>query len=200
MNAATSRPPLPDGQVLLHCCCAPCSGAIVEAIIASGITPTLFFYNPNIFPRPEYEARKAEAVRLAESRDVAFIDADYDPRIWLERTKGLEREPERGRRCTLCFDLRLERTALHAHEHGFAIFATSLAMSRWKDMRQVNGCGHRAAARYPGLTYWDHNWRKGGGAARTVELAKAGNFYRQPYCGCPPSRRDAIDRGRLQDG
>jgi hypothetical protein len=191
-NLVRSPLPRPKGgdRVLLHSCCAPCSGEIVEAIIASGIELAIFFYNPNIFPRREYDLRKAEAIRLAQQRGVAFVDADYDPDAWLERTKGLEQEPERGLRCARCFDLRLERSALYAHEHGFSVFTSSFGVSRWKDMSQVNACGHRAAARHPGLIYWDYNWRKGGGAARMVQIAKREGFYQQQYCGCPYSRRD----------
>jgi len=189
----TPRAPLPlppwDGRVLLHSCCAPCCGEIIEAILASGITLTVFFYNPNIQPHEEYDRRKAEVIRQARQSGIAFVDADYDPDIWQARTRGLEQEPERGRRCTACFDLRLERTALYAHEHGFAVFTSSLGISRWKNMAQVNACGHRAAARHLGLTYWDYNWRKGGGASRMVEIARRDGFYQQDYCGCPPSRR-----------
>lgn len=189
----TPRPPLPlppgDGRVLLHSCCAPCCCEIIEAILASGITLTVFFYNPNIQPHEEYDRRKAEVIRLVRQNRAAFVDADYDPAGWQARTRGLEQEPERGRRCTACFDLRLERTALYAHEHGFAVFTSSLGISRWKNMAQVNASGHRAAALHAGLTYWDYNWRKGGGASRMVEIARREGLYQQDYCGCPPSRR-----------
>ncbi|MEG0902481.1 MAG: epoxyqueuosine reductase QueH, partial [Clostridia bacterium] len=78
-------------------------------------------------------------------------------------------------RCTMCFDMRFVRTALYAHEHGFPVISSSLGISRWKDMNQINDCGHRAAAHYPGIQYWDYNWRKGGGAARMVEISKRGD-------------------------
>jgi hypothetical protein len=113
--------PLPGGhdKVLLHSCCAPCSGEVMEAMQASGIDYTIFFYNPNIHPLKEYELRKSENVRFAEKHGIAFIDADYDRDNWFARAKGLEMEPERGVRCTMCFDMRFERTALYAHENGF---------------------------------------------------------------------------------
>ena len=209
MNTPERKPlPLPGGhrKVLLHSCCASCSGELMEAMRASGIDFTVFFYNPNIHPQAEYELRKHENIRFADKFGIAFVDADYDPDNWFARVKGLEHEPERGQRCTLCFDMRLERTALYAHEHGFAVMTSSLGISRWKNLQQVNGCGLRAAARYPGLSYWDHNWRKDGGAARTIEISKRENFYRQQYCGCVYSLRDANahratqGRGRIEPG
>lgn len=183
---------LPDGQdkVLLHSCCAPCSGEVMEAMRASEIDFTIFFYNPNIHPRKEYELRKDENIRFAEQFGVPFIDADYDRDNWFARAKGMEHEPERGIRCTMCFDMRFERTALFAHEHGFSVITSSLGISRWKNMQQINDCGHRAAAYYPGLTYWDYNWRKGGGSQRMIEISKRERFYQQEYCGCIYSLRD----------
>jgi predicted adenine nucleotide alpha hydrolase (AANH) superfamily ATPase len=191
----TDRKPLPlpagHGKVLLHSCCAPCSGEIMEAMRAAGIDYTIFFYNPNIHPFREYELRKHENIRFAEQFHVPFVDADYDRDDWFARAKGMENEPERGIRCTMCFDMRLERTALYAHEHGFPVMTSSLGISRWKNMQQVNDCGIRAASRYPGLVYWDYNWRKGGGSARMVEISKRERFYQQEYCGCIYSLRDA---------
>ncbi|ALN55938.1 hypothetical protein GLE_0580 [Lysobacter enzymogenes] len=204
------RPPvsLPDGaqRLLLHSCCAPCSGEVMEALLAAGIDYTIFFYNPNIHPVKEYELRKDENVRFADKHGVPFVDADYDTDNWFARARGMENEPERGIRCTMCFDMRFERTALYAHEHGFAAISSSLGISRWKNMEQINDCGHRAAARYPGLSYWDYNWRKGGGSQRMVEISKRERFYQQEYCGCVYSLRDtnrqrkAQGRGRIKIG
>lgn len=192
---------LPDGhdRLLLHSCCAPCSGEVMEAIIASGIDFTIFFYNPNIHPEKEYLLRKDENIRFAEQHGIAFVDADYDRDNWFARAKGMENEPERGIRCSMCFDMRFERTALYAHEHGFPVISSSLGISRWKDMQQINASGHRAAAHYPDLQYWDYNWRKKGGASRMVEISKRENFYQQEYCGCVYSLRDT-NRQRLAAG
>ena len=193
--ATTSRsvltPPGGHRRVLLHSCCAPCSGEVMEAMTASGIDYTIFFYNPNIHPREEYELRKSENIRFAETAGVPFVDADYDTDNWFARARGLEAEPERGARCTMCFDLRFERTALYAHEHGFDVFTSCLGISRWKNMEQINGCGQRAAAKYPGVAYWTHNWRKLGGAERMIEISKREEFYQQEYCGCIYSLRDS---------
>lgn len=134
--------------------------------------------------------RKAENVRYAEKMNIPFIDADYDSDNWFERVKGLENEPERGERCTACFDMRFERTALYAYEHGYQSITSCLGISRWKDMEQINRSGRRAAARYSGMVYWDYNWRKNGGSARMYEIAEKENFYKQEYCGCIFSLRD----------
>ena len=201
--AMTERPILnpPDGhkKVLLHSCCAPCSGEVMEAMTASGIDYTIFFYNPNIHPKREYEIRKEENIRFAEKHGVPFIDADYDADNWMARAKGLEMEPERGARCTMCFDMRFERTALYAAENGFPVITSSLGISRWKDMNQINGCGERAAAKYEGVDYWTYNWRKGGGSQRMIEISKREEFYQQEYCGCVYSLRDT-NQHRLETG
>lgn len=183
---------LPCGteQLLLHSCCAPCSGEVMEALIFSEINFSIFFYNPNIHPLQEYEIRKKENIVFAQKHNIPFIDADYDKDNWFARVKGLEWEPERGKRCTACFDMRFERTALYAVEHGFPVISSSLGISRWKDMEQINAAGLRAASRYPQLQYWTYNWRKNGGSARMYEIAKLENFYQQEYCGCVYSLRD----------
>ena len=204
MNTSSHRahlPPPPNGEkkVLLHSCCAPCSGEVMEAMIASGIEYTIFFYNPNIHPRQEYEIRKEENVRFAKKMNIPFIDADYDRDNWFARVKGLEFAPEKGERCSVCFDMRFERTALYAHEHGFKVITSSLGLSRWKDMDQINRCGTKAAARYPNITYWTYNWRKGGGSQRMYDISKREQFYQQEYCGCVYSRRDT-DLWRLKQG
>jgi predicted adenine nucleotide alpha hydrolase (AANH) superfamily ATPase len=185
--------PLPEqaeGKMLLHSCCAPCSGEVIEAMAASGLDITIYFYNPNIHPREEYNLRKDENIRFAEKLGLPFIDADYDTTNWFARVKGMEWEPEKGKRCTECFDMRFERTALYAYENGFPMFTSCLGISRWKDFDQINGCGERAAARYEGISYWDYNWRKNGGSSRMLDISKRENFYQQQYCGCIYSLRD----------
>ena len=145
--------PNDEKKLLLHSCCAPCAGEIMEAVKASDIKTTVFFYNPNIHPQEEYEIRKDENKRFCEKLGFKFIDADYDKDNWFERIKGLENEPERGKRCTQCFDMRFERSALYAYENGFNVYATTLGISRWKNMEQINNSGKRAAERYACLLY-----------------------------------------------
>ncbi|MCH2264220.1 MAG: epoxyqueuosine reductase QueH [SAR86 cluster bacterium] len=189
-----SRPKLetPNGQnrLLLHSCCAPCAGEIMEAVAASDMETTVFFYNPNIHPIEEYEIRKRENKRFCDQLGFEFVDVDYDKENWFKRIKGLEDEPERGDRCTKCFDMRFERSALYAHENDFPLFATTLGISRWKDLDQVNDSGLRAAKPYKNLIFWDLNWRKKGGSSRMIEISKREEFYQQEYCGCVYSLRD----------
>ncbi|EPQ6587721.1 epoxyqueuosine reductase QueH, partial [Acinetobacter baumannii] len=179
--------------------CAPCSGEVMESLIESNINFSIFFYNPNIHPVKEYLIRKEENIRFAEKHNIPFIDADYDTDNWFARAKGMENEPERGIRCTMCFDMRFERTALYAYENGFSLISSSLGISRWKNMAQINDCGIRAASHYPDIQYWDYNWRKNGGSSRMIEISKREEFYQQEYCGCVYSLRDT-NRWRMSNG
>ncbi len=192
MTFTRTKLTLPGNQnkLLLHSCCAPCSGEVMEALIFSEIDFSIFFYNPNIHPLKEYELRKEENIRFAQKHNIPFIDADYDKDNWFARAKGMENEPERGIRCTMCFDMRFERSALYAFEHGFNVFSSSLGISRWKDMNQINESGIRAASKYTDLTYWTYNWRKDNGSKRMIEISKKEEFYQQEYCGCAYSLRD----------
>ena len=166
---------------------------------ASRIELTLFFYNPNIHPKKEYELRKKDNKKYAEKNNIPFIDADYDKDNWFNRIKGFEKSPERGERCTKCFDLRFERSALYAKEHSFKVFTSCLGISRWKDMNQINESGERAANRHENIEYWTYNWRKKGGSRRMYEIAKDESFYKQEYCGCVYSLRDT-NRWRKSQG
>lgn len=196
------RPKLstPNGEkkLLLHSCCAPCSGEVMEALAASDIDTTIFFYNPNIHPIEEYEIRKEENIRFAKKLDMPIIDADYDRDEWFERTKDQENEPERGERCSNCFDMRFERTAQYAADNDFDLISSTLGISRWKDMEQINVSGVRSSAPY-NIHYWNFNWRKKGGSSRMLELSKREGFYQQEYCGCVYSLRDT-NRWRVSKG
>ena len=170
--------------VLLHCCCAPCSTAILEWMLANGWQPTLYYFNPNIFPEEEYLIRKNECTKYAAKLGVPIIDGDYYHAAWRQGIAGLENDPERGKRCLQCFRIRMAAAAQKAHELGFAVFATTLASSRWKNLEQINAAGLESAAAYPGLRFWDNNWRKGGLQERRNALLKENGFYNQQYCGC----------------
>lgn len=181
--------PPAEGRILLHACCAPCSSAILECMVLSGIKPTVFFSNSNITPRDEYELRKAEIVRYCDSLGVEWVDDDYDHDDWLERVaRGRESAPERGPRCLECFRYRLARAATYAAANGFAVLATTLASSRWKDLDQVNAAGADACAAVQEVTWWDMNWRKGGLQPRRAELIRELGFYNQTFCGCEYSK------------
>ena len=190
--------PMGETRVLLHTCCAPCSSAIIEALMKEGITPVIYYCNPNIYPYEEYEIRKNECTRYAQALGLEIVDADYDHENWLEAVKGLENEPERGGRCMKCFKLRLLRTALYAKERGIKVITTTLASSRWKSLDQINEAGLWAVGQIEDKTippddksviWWDRNWRKGGLQERRLQILKEYDFYNQLYCGCEFSMR-----------
>lgn len=190
--------PMGEKTVLLHTCCAPCSSAIIEAMISNGITPVIYYCNPNIYPLEEYEIRKNECTRYARSLGLEIIDADYDHEAWLEAIRGMENEPERGGRCLKCFKLRLLRTAEYAMQRGIKVITTTLASSRWKSLDQINEAGFWACSQINGrssaaslasVVWWDQNWRKGGLQERRLQIIKEYDFYNQLYCGCEFSMR-----------
>ena len=183
-------------RVLLHACCAPCSSAIVEWLLQHGVRPTIFYYNPNIFPREEYEIRKHESKRHAESLGLEWIDGDYNHESWQQCVCGLENEPERGRRCEQCFLMRMKAAAEKAKSIGIKYFTTTLASSRWKSLEQISRAGHIAeqmvneqGSMVNEVVFWDQNWRKGGLYERRNQLLKEFNFYNQQYCGCEFSKQ-----------
>ncbi len=205
-----------EAKVLLHTCCAPCSSAIIEAMMKNGITPVIYYCNPNIYPREEYEIRKNECTRYAESLGLEIVDADYDHENWLETVRGLEDEPERGGRCLKCFKMRLLRTAEYAVQRGIHVMTTTLASSRWKSLDQINEAGRWACeeagrsrikcgvtsdgdrvtsggqADGVDVVWWEQNWRKGGLQERRLQIIKEYGFYNQLYCGCEFSMRKEI--------
>ena len=158
-------------------------------MLAHDVRPTLYYFNPNIFPEEEYLIRKNECTRYAASLDLYIIDDDYDHEAWRCQVKGMEMEPERGARCLQCFKMRLLHAARKAVELGFEVFTTTLASSRWKSLTQINEAGHWAAKKVSEETgktvrFDDRNWRKGGLQQRRNELLKENGFYNQLYCGC----------------
>ena len=222
---------IPEGceRVLLHACCAPCSSAIVEWLLAHGVEPVIYYYNPNIYPFEEYEKRKNESKRHAESLGIKWIEDNAQFTIhnsqftnyelahsrWLEAVKGLENEPERGKRCAACFRHRLQATARKAEELGIPFFATTLASSRWKNLEQINAAGREAEEklritndelrmmndelrmtnyelRITETRFWAQNWRKDGLQERRNELLKEYGFYNQTYCGCEFSQSENL--------
>ena len=171
-------------KVLLHTCCAPCSGAIIEWMMRNEYTPTIYYFNPNIYPFEEYLIRKQECSRYAKNLGLEIIDANYDHDAWRCCVKGLETEPERGQRCLECFRMRLLSAARYASEHGFTVFTSTLDSSRWKRHDQIVEAGRWAAAQFPGLSFWERNWRQGGLQERRSQIIREQDFYNQRYCGC----------------
>lgn len=176
-------------RVLLHACCAPCSGAIVETLLRQGIRPVIFFSDSNIFPEAEYAKRLSECKRYAEACGVELVEDEYDHALWRSEVRGMEQLPEHGERCSVCFRYRLSRAAKYAHLHGFRVLATTLASSRWKNLAQVDAAGEYACSQFSDVTWWSQNWRKGGLQERRGEIIKEQNFYNQLYCGCEFSMR-----------
>ena len=165
----------------------------------NGVRPLIYYCNPNIYPFEEYEIRKNECSRYADTLGLEIVDADYDHEDWLKRAaSGLEDEPERGGRCLKCFLLRLESTARYAASHGYRVLTTTLASSRWKSLDQINEAGRRVCEKVNAelglegdntLVWWEQNWRKGGLQERRLEIIKEMDFYNQQYCGCEFSAR-----------
>jgi len=171
-------------RVLLHTCCAPCSGAIIEYLMANGIEPVIYYCNPNIYPYEEYLVRKTECTRYAQSLGLTIVDADWNHTDWKACVCGLENEPERGSRCLECFKMRLLSAARYASENGIEVITSTLDSSRWKRHDQILEAGEWAASQVSGVTFWGRNWRQGGLQERRGEIIREQNFYNQLYCGC----------------
>ena len=178
-----------ETRVLLHACCAPCSGAILECMLREGLTPVIFYSNSNIYPSEEYFIRRDECRRWAQTNGIEFVEDDYDHGTWNAAVaSGLEAVPERGPRCLQCFRYRLRRAAQYAHEHGYHVLTTTLASSRWKSLEQIDKAGEEACESFDDVRWWAQNWRKGGLQQRRSEIIREQNFYNQLYCGCEYSR------------
>ena len=175
-------------KLLLHSCCAPCSSACLERL-KEHFSITVFYYNPNIDDREEYEKRKAEQIRfLKETGWADFLDCDHEQEKFEAMAKGLENEPERGKRCYSCYELRLDKTARVAKEKGFAWFCSTLSISPYKNADWLNEIGEKVGSRYE-VKYLLSDFKKQGGYYRSTALSKDYGLYRQDFCGCRFSRR-----------
>lgn len=175
-------------KLLLLSCCAPCSCGVIKHLAQTGRNFTVLFYNPNIDTEEEYHKRLKENERVCKKFGIAFVSLPYEPQVWCEVVKGLESEPERGKRCSVCFELRLKRAAEYAKENGFTAFSSVLGISRHKDLEQVNAAAFRAEQTV-GVPYDKTNWRKGGLEELRRTLNQEMQLYNQTYCGCKFSRR-----------
>lgn len=170
-------------NLLLLSCCAPCSCGVIKHLAEQNQKMTVVFYNPNIRPYEEYLRRKDENKKVCEQYGIAFVELEYDNERWCELTQGLLDEPERGRRCDICFEMRLKRVFDYAKENDFDAVSSVLGVSKYKDFDQVN----RAAIRAGGEgIYLPINWRKNGLEILRQNLTKELELYRQNYCGCTP--------------
>lgn len=181
--------------MLLHSCCGPCSTAVIERL-AERYDLTVYFYNPNITDEAEYERRweaQQQAVRkFNESRaaeaDVKLENGPYDPGLFFEAVRGFEQEPENGKRCDICFRLRLEKAAERAEQGGFDEFATTLSVSPHKNTGRINAIGYELEKNIE-PSFLDESFKKKDGFKRSVEMSKEYGIYRQNYCGCVFSKR-----------
>ena len=181
--AALPKDPKPT--LLLHACCAPCSSAVLERL-REVFSITILYYNPNIYPPQEYHRREQELERFlkdAGMSGIPLIELPYDPQEFYTAVKGLEQEPERGERCTVCYRLRMEQAARYAAAHGFDWFTTTLSISPVKDPVRINQIGQELAQKY-GVAHLPSEFRKKNGYKRSLELSAEYGLYRQDYCGC----------------
>ena len=172
--------------LLLQCCCAPCASYVLE-YLSFYFNILLYFYNPNIYPRREYEKRLGELERLIAlmplAGSVTLLPAPYEPEAFQTAAEGLEGQPEGGARCTACFLLRLDAAAQMAVQTGAALFATTLTVSPHKNAPRINAIGEQAAERW-GVRYLPSDFKKRGGYQRSIVLSRQYGLYRQNYCGC----------------
>jgi len=175
-------------KILLHDCCAPCGAFVAKKLFDEGNDVSVYYYNPNIFPKEEYDLRLSEMKRFCEKYKIPFIVGDADHELWRQSVAGYEKEPERGKRCEICFAHRLAEAAQKGSELGVDALATTLTMSPLKSAETINRIGHEVAALY-GLEFIDRVWREQNGGKEAVKLAKEENFHRQNYCGCEFSIR-----------
>ena len=173
-------------RLLLHVCCAPCSSAVLE-YLTQYFSITLLYYNPNIAPYEEYQKREAELRRLVSQMEmvhpVELLPCDYDGQAFVEATRGLEKEPEGGKRCEECFRLRLRYAAREAARLGFDYYTTTLSISPLKNAPLLNRLGEEIGAEF-GVAHLPSDFKKKNGYKRSVELSKEYSLYRQDYCGC----------------
>ena len=186
----TFLPQIKGQGVLLHTCCAPCAVEAVERMKSTNVSPHLYFYNPNIFNENEYWKRLEEVRKLAQFYKTPLIEEKYEPQKFLCAVKGLENEPEKGKRCSVCFEMRLKRLKNYAQNNDFKWTSSVLGVSRWKDFTQTQEAGIQAFLNEVGIKYLPINWRKGGSEEKRLKLIKEQNIYEQNYCGCPFSKRE----------
>lgn len=185
-------------SLLLHSCCAPCSSYVLE-YLSEYFRITVFYFNPNITSREEYEKRIAEQKRLTSllpaKNPIEFSEGEYCPESFFELTKGLESIPEGGERCFKCYRQRISRAADYAKEKGFDFFTTTLSVSPHKNAEKLNEIGGEEAKR-TGVPYLFSDFKKREGYKRSIVLSAQYGLYRQSYCGCIFSKLQAEKEGR----
>lgn len=178
-------------KILLHSCCAPCSSYVIT-FLSNYFDITILYYNPNIFPKEEYEKRKQEQIRLIKTlhtkHKLEFLDCDYENNIYNELITGYESCPEGGNRCHICFNLRLEKTAKLAKAYKYDYFCSTLTVSPHKNSKIINEIGEKISQKYH-IKWLYSDFKKNEGFKQSIELSKKYELYRQDYCGCIYSKQ-----------
>lgn len=179
-----------DGKpkLLLHSCCAPCSTSVLE-LLKDNFDISIYYYNPNIHPKEEYDIRLDELREYVKRYNISLVESVYDSKVFFEMAKGLEAEPERGKRCYECYKLRMEETAIKAKELSFDYFTTVLSISPHKNADWINEIGENLESLYK-VKYLYADFKKDNGFKKSVELSNENNLYRQDYCGCIFSKKN----------
>ena len=179
-------------KILLHSCCAPCSTHVIN-FLKDYFHITIIYYNPNIYPKEEYIKRKEEQIKLIHTikskNKINYIDCDYDNEIYERQINGYENCPERGARCNICFNLRLEKTASVAKDNNYDYFCTTLTVSPYKNATLINNIGNNLGNKY-NIKWLYSDFKKENGYKNSIELSKKYNLYRQDYCGCIYSKKE----------
>lgn len=177
-------------KLLLHACCGPCSTHVIE-ILKDEYDLTLFFYNPNIYPKEEYLKRLDAVKKVSKDMSVPLIIEEYNPSIWENAVRGVEQETENGKRCEICFNLRLEATAEYAKKNNYDMFTTTLTISPYKNAETINTIGKSLEGEY-GIEFLESDFKKDDGYKKSIELSNKLGLYRQKYCGCVYSMNKSI--------
>lgn len=181
-------------KLLLHSCCGPCSSYVITYLI-NYFDITVLYYNPNIYPYEEYLKRKKEQIKVItelnniNKNSIDIMDCDYDNNLYEEKIKGLEKEPERGKRCKVCYLMRMEKTAVLAKENNYDFFCTTLSVSPYKNANLINEIGKNLEEKY-NVKWLYSDFKKKDGYKKSIILSEKYNLYRQNYCGCIYSRRE----------
>lgn len=173
-------------KLLLHSCCGPCSTYVIT-YLTEYFDITILYYNPNIYPYDEYLKRKEEQIKVIREiekiHNVDIMDCDYDNNLYNKLICGLEKEPERGKRCKVCYQMRMEKAAKLAKENNYDYFCTTLSVSPYKNANLINEIGKFLEEKYK-IKWFYSDFKKKDGYKKSIELSHKYNLYRQNYCGC----------------
>lgn len=183
-------------KILLHSCCAPCSSYVIT-FLSNYFDITILYYNPNIAPKEEYEKRKQEQIKLIKNintlHKLDYLDCDYDNNLYNEAINGYQDCKEGGDRCRICFNLRLEKTAVLAKKYKYDYFCSTLTVSPHKNSKIINEIGYNLGQKYD-IKWLYSDFKKNEGFKQSIELSKKYNLYRQDYCGCMYSKKEKEER------